>query len=47
MLTGELSESVKEVAEELDDVMGLLRTELRLGRDDSFLHKLTHFTNKF
>lgn len=47
MLTGELSELVKEVAEELDDVMGLLRSELRLGRDEIFLDKLADFTSKF
>ena len=46
-LTGELSESVVEIAEELDDVMGLLRNCCEKGDYNSFLKHLVAFRQRF
>ncbi len=45
-MTGELSESVVEIAEELDDVMGLGKYCLK-GHYDSFLELLVGFRQRF
>lgn len=47
ILTGELSESVVEIAEDLDDIISLLRNDLKAKDYGKVLSHLTDFRERF